>query len=61
MLRFFHRTRGHVNVGIKNVSFELDEATHLELKIKCAKMGITIKEYVAELVKKDVKEQKDTY
>lgn len=44
---------------MKNVSFELDEATHLKLKIKCATLDVHIKDYVAELVKQDLKEEQE--
>lgn len=44
---------------MKHVSFELDEATHLKLKIKCAVLDIHIKDYVAELVEKDLEEDSE--
>lgn len=44
---------------MKHVSFELEETAHLNLKIKCAVLGIHIKDYVADLVKKDLEEDKE--
>ena len=44
---------------MKHVSFELEDADHLELKIKCATIGVHIKVYLAELVKKNLEEDKE--
>lgn len=48
-----------MNCNLKNVSFELKEATHLKLKIKCATIGVHIKVYMAELVEKDLEESEE--
>jgi hypothetical protein len=45
------------NLETKNVSFELDPATHLKLKIKCVVEDIHIKDWVAELVKSRLEEE----
>lgn len=45
-------------IEIKNVSFQIDEEFHKQLKIQATKEGKGIKEYIIELVKKDLEEKK---
>jgi len=46
-------------IEIKNVSFPLDDELHMELKIQATKEGKTIKDYVIELIKRDLEGKKE--
>lgn len=39
----------------KSITVQLDGNTHRDLKIKIAKEGVTLKEYVVKLIKDDLK------
>ena len=43
---------------IKNIAFLVDDELHMELKIQATREGKTIKEYIMELIKKDLEEKK---
>lgn len=38
----------------KTITMRVDEKLHTEIKIKATQKGITIKDYILELVKKDL-------
>ena len=44
---------------IKRVIIELEEEFHKQLKIFCFTQGITLKNYITECVKKDLKTKKE--
>lgn len=45
-------------MGEKTLAFRIDEEFHRDLKIKLAKKGITLKDYVIGLIKSDLYEEK---
>lgn len=42
---------------MKNVAFQIDDDFHMQLKIQATKEGKTIKEYIIEIIKKDLEEK----
>lgn len=44
---------------LKKVIIELDDNFHKQLKIFCFTQGITLKDYVAQCVKKDLQTKKE--
>ena len=38
----------------KTITMRIDETTHTEIKVRAAKKGLSIKDYILELVKKDL-------
>lgn len=44
--------------AIKNLGIPVDDRLHMEIKIQATKEGKTIKEYIIELVKKDLESKK---
>jgi len=49
------------NTQVKTVQTELDRETHMKLKIKTTMKGENIKDYVAELIKKDLEEGEEDH
>jgi len=43
---------------IKNISFQINDEFHIELKIQSTKEGKSIKDYIIELIKKDLENKK---
>lgn len=43
---------------IKNISFQIDDEFHKEIKIQATKEGKAIKEYIIELIRKDLDTKK---
>ena len=41
--------------AIKNISFQIDDEFHKNIKIQATKEDLTIKDYIIELIKKDLK------
>ena len=41
----------------KNISFKVDSELHKNIKIKATNMGIGIKEYILNLIKKDLESE----
>lgn len=44
--------------NIKNIAFQISDELHMEIKIQATKEGKTIKDYIVELVKKDLEQKK---
>ena len=42
---------------LKNVAFQIDDKFHTDIKIQATKEGKTIKDYIIELIKKDLEEK----
>ena len=45
-------------INIKNIAFRIEDELHTEIKIQATKEGKSIKEYILELVKKDLENKK---
>lgn len=45
-------------IYIKNIAFPIDDKFHTEIKLQATKEGKTIKDYIIELIKKDLEEKK---
>lgn len=45
-------------VFIKNIAFPVDDKFHMEIKLRATKESKTIKDYIIELIKKDLEENK---
>jgi hypothetical protein len=43
---------------VRNIAFQVDNAFHTEIKIQATKEGKTIKDYIMELIKKDLENKK---
>lgn len=43
----------------KAINFKVEEEFYREIKIKVAKEGITLKDYIINLIKKDLEETKE--
>lgn len=43
---------------MKNIAFRLDDKLHMDIKIQATKEGKNIKDYILELVKKDLENKK---
>ncbi len=43
---------------IKNISFQIDDEFHMEIKIQATKEHKTIKDYIIELIKSDLAQKK---
>lgn len=41
----------------KNISFKVDSGLHKSIKLKATNMGIGIKEYILNLIKKDLESE----
>lgn len=48
---------GGENVPEKTITMRVDEKLHTEIKIKATQKGNTIKDYILELVKKDLHDE----
>jgi len=46
-----------VNI-IKNVAFQIDDEFHIQIKIQATKEGKSIKDYIINLIKKDLDTKK---
>ena len=44
--------------NIKNIAFLISDELHMEIKIQATKEGKTIKDYIVELIKKDLEQKK---
>ena len=44
--------------SIKNIAFPVEDELHMAIKIQATKKGKTIKDYIIELIKKDLEEKK---
>lgn len=44
-------------MSLKNVAFQIDDEFHMQLKLQATKEGKTIKEYIIEIIKKDLEEK----
>jgi predicted HicB family RNase H-like nuclease len=42
----------------KNIAFQVDDDLHMDIKLLATKEGKSIKEYILELIKKDLNEKK---
>lgn len=45
-------------IKIKNIAFLVDDELHKQIKVLCAMEGKSIKEYIIELIEKDLEEKK---
>jgi len=45
---------------IKNIAFPVPDDFHVEVKIQATKEGKTIKDYIIELIQKDLDRKKET-
>lgn len=41
-------------IFIKNIAFQVEDDFHIEIKVKATKEGKTIKDYIMELIRKDL-------
>jgi len=45
---------GGENVAEKTITIRIDDALHKDIKINIAKRGISLKDYIVQLIKKDL-------
>lgn len=45
-------------IKIKNISFQIDDEFHMEIKIQATKEQKTIKDYIIELIRNDLAQKK---
>jgi predicted HicB family RNase H-like nuclease len=44
--------------NLKNIAFQVDDEFHMKIKIQAAKEGKSIKEYIMEIIRKDLETKK---
>lgn len=44
-------------IKIKNIAFQIDDEFHKKIKIQATEEGKTIKDYIIELIKKDLEQK----
>ena len=45
-------------IYIKNIAFQIDDEFHLKIKLQATKEGKSIKDYIVELIQKDLEQKK---